>query len=153
MTLTLTLALHALAAVIWVGGMFFAYVVLRPVAGAMEPPDRLRLWRGVFQKFFVWVWASAAVLLTSGYVMVLVFMGGMGAVGRHVHAMNGIGILMMLIFAHLYFAPWRRFKAAVDGEIFDEAGTHLNTIRIMVRANLILGLATVLIGASGRYWS
>lgn len=145
-------ALHVLAAVIWVGGMFFAYVVLRPVAGGMEPPARLRLWRGVFEKFFMWVWVSAAALLGTGYVMVLVFMGGMGAVGHHVHMMNGIGIVMMLIFAHLYFAPWRRFKTAVDGEKFEDAGKQLNTIRIMVRLNLILGLLTVIIGATGRYW-
>ena len=27
--------LHTLAAVIWVGGMFFAYLILRPSAGAL----------------------------------------------------------------------------------------------------------------------
>ncbi len=147
-----TLSLHALAAVVWVGGMFFAYMVLRPVAGQMEPPQRLRLWRSVFEKFFVWVWASIAVLLATGYGMVLVYLGGMGAVGRHVHAMNGIGILMMLIFVYLYFVPWGRFKTAFDGDNFEEAGKQLNTIRIIVRANLILGVATVLIGVGGRYW-
>lgn len=146
------LALHALAAVVWVGGMFFAYVVLRPVAGGLEPPVRLRLWRGVFEKFFRWVWVSVALLLGTGYAMVLIFMGGMGAAGHHVHMMNGIGIVMMLIYGHLYFAPWRRFKIAVDGDAFDVAGKHLNTIRIMVRLNLILGLITVVIGATGRYW-
>ncbi len=37
----LSLALHLLAATIWVGGMFFAYQILRPVDGEMlEPPIR-----------------------------------------------------------------------------------------------------------------
>ncbi len=146
------LLLHTLAAVVWVGGMFFAYVVLRPVAGTMEPPARLKLWRGVFDKFFVWVWISAIVLLSSGYLMALVFMGGMGAVGLSVHIMNGLGFVMVLIFMHLYFTPWRRFKAAVDGENFEQAGAELNTIRKIVHINLNLGLITTVIGATGRYW-
>ena len=35
----LLIALHILAAVVWVGGIFFAYMVLRPSAGPLEPPD------------------------------------------------------------------------------------------------------------------
>jgi len=38
-------ALHVLAAVVWVGGMFFAWMVLRPAAvSALQPPERLMLW-------------------------------------------------------------------------------------------------------------
>ena len=84
--------------------------------------------------------------------MVWVYMGGMEYVGHHVHIMNMIGLLMVLIYGYLYFAPWRRFQAAVSGEKFDEAGKHLNTIRIIVRVNLILGIVAVLIGTGGRYW-
>jgi uncharacterized membrane protein len=32
----LLIALHVLAVVVWVGGMFFAYLVLRPSAGALQ---------------------------------------------------------------------------------------------------------------------
>ena len=40
--MTLAISLHVLAAVIWVGGMFFAWIVLRPVAASqLEPPARL----------------------------------------------------------------------------------------------------------------
>ncbi len=39
--MSLSLALHLLAATNWVGGMFFAYQILRPVDGEMlEPPIR-----------------------------------------------------------------------------------------------------------------
>jgi len=31
------LAVHVLCAVLWVGGMFFAYVVLRPSLSVLEP--------------------------------------------------------------------------------------------------------------------
>ena len=53
MTFAAALAIHLLLALLWVGGMFFAYLVLRPVAATeLEPPQRLPLWRGVFSRFF-----------------------------------------------------------------------------------------------------
>src|ERR1700694_2083229 len=107
------LAFHIVAAVIWVGGMFFAYVVLRPSVGPLEPATRLALWHRVLSRFFAWVWLSVAVLLVSGFAMVFLGFGGFAAVGRYVHTMMAAGILMMLIFAHLYFAPWQRFRRAV----------------------------------------
>ena len=33
--MTFALMLHVLAAAVWVGGMFFAYMVLRPVAAQL----------------------------------------------------------------------------------------------------------------------
>ena len=78
------IALHTLAAVIWVGGMFFAYLVLRPSAGALEPAIRLALWQRVFSRFFPWVWLSIVVLLASGFFMIVMGLGGFGAVGIHV---------------------------------------------------------------------
>ena len=56
-SIVFTNAVHVLAAVIWVGGMFFAVLVLRPSAGALKPSDRLPLWGRVFGKFFPLVWA------------------------------------------------------------------------------------------------
>jgi uncharacterized membrane protein len=146
------LFLHVLAAVIWVGGMFFAHQMLRPAASALEPTQRLPLWRRVFARFFPWVWVAVAALLASGYGMVIWGFGGFESVGLHVHLMQGTGIIMMLLFAHLYFAPWRRFRNAVDGGDFAAAGRNLEQIRQIVAINLVLGLITVVIGATGRYW-
>jgi uncharacterized membrane protein len=146
------LLFHILAAVIWVGGMFFAHQMLRPAAGALEPPQRLALWRRVFSRFFPWVWASVVALLASGYAMVFLGFGGFGRVGLPVHIMQGLGIIMMLAFAHLYFAPWRRFRAAVDAGEFPAAAKQLDQIRLIVTFNLVLGLVVVVVGATGRYW-
>jgi len=146
------LAVHILAAVIWVGGMFFAYVALRPSAGPLEPALRLPLWHRVFGRFFPWVWASIVALVASGYVMVFLGFGGFRAVGLHVHVMQTTGIIMVLIFLHLFFAPWRRFGRAVAAGELPAAGKQLEQIRILVATNLILGLITVIVGASGRYW-
>jgi uncharacterized membrane protein len=152
MTMIVGLTFHILAAVIWVGGMFFAYVALRPSAGALEPALRLPLWHRVFSRFFPWVMASIVALLASGYGMVFLGFGGFDAVGPHVHVMQGTGIIMMMIFLHLYFAPWKRFRRAIVAGDLPAAGKNLEQIRILVAANLALGLLTVAIGASGRYW-
>jgi len=52
MSIAIASVLHVVAAVIWVGGMFFAYVCLRPAVGALEPPARCRLWRVALGRFF-----------------------------------------------------------------------------------------------------
>lgn len=151
--MALLFALHVLSAVIWVGGMFFAYMALRPVAASLlEPPVRLTLWVQVFGRFFPWVWLSVALLLGSGLWMIFGFFGGMGAVRWNVHLMLLLGLIMMLIYMHVYFAPFRRLKQAVAAQQWPEAGTRLGQIRKLIGLNLSLGLLVVAIAALGRYW-
>jgi uncharacterized membrane protein len=148
----LALLLHLLAAVVWVGGMFFAHQVLRPVAASqLEPPQRLVLWCGVFGRFFPWVFASIATLLATGYWMVLVFFGGFDGVGLHVHIMVWSGYAMMLIFLHVFFAPYKRLKQAVANADWASGGKSLAQIRVLVGINLVLGLLVIAIASGGRY--
>src|ERR1700742_3680737 len=100
---SIALILHVLSAVVWVGGMFFALLVLRPATGPLEPAVRLQLWARVLGNFFPWVIAAIALLLVSGYAMVFAVFGGFPYVGLHVHIMQGTGIIMILLFFHLYF--------------------------------------------------
>lgn len=147
------ITIHLLAALIWVGGMFFAYLILRPSMGLLGAPERARLWLAVFRRFFPWVWASIAALLISGYALLFGAFGGFAGAGVHIHVMQLTGWIMFLLFAHLYFAPWRRFRLAVEGGDPDAAGRRLGQIRLIVAINLGLGLLTSAIGASGRYWA
>lgn len=144
----LLLLLHVLSAVVWVGGMFFAHQMVRPSVAALDPPARLALWRRIFEKFFTWVWVAVALLLVTGFAM----QQGIGIDGLYVQIMEGLGIVMMLAFGHLYFAPWRRFRRAVDASDFTSAAAQLNQIRRIVEFNLALGLIVVVVGATGRYW-
>lgn len=145
-------ALHMLAAVLWVGGMFFAYQVLRPVASLqLEPPARLRLWSGVFIRFFPWVWIFVLLLPLTGYWMLFRVFGGMATSGLHVHIMQALGWVMILLYMHLYFAPFRRLKEAVITENWPHAAKQLDQIRRIVGINLLLGLITVAVAAAGRY--
>ncbi len=146
-------SLHILAAIVWIGGMFFAVLVLRPAAGPLEPPERLALWRRVFARFFPWVWLSLVVLLGTGNWMIFEGFEGFAHLPLHINLMHGIGWLMALIYLHLWFAPYKRFKAALDAGEIPVAAASLNQIRWIVTANLALGLITAVIGASGRYWA
>jgi uncharacterized membrane protein len=143
---------HALAAMIWVGGMFFAYLVLRRAVGTLDPRLRLELWRQVFRRFFPWVWLSIVALLASGYAMIFLALGGFAGAGMHVHVMQATGLVMMALFLHLYFAPWPRLRRALDAGDDQAATAQLTQIRRIVATNLALGLITIAIGASGRYW-
>src|SRR5580704_3809311 len=124
MLLILLPALHLIAAVFWVGGMAFAYMVLRPAAAALDPAVRLPLWGRVLARFLPWVGVAIATT----------------------------GIIMMLLYLHLMFAPWRRFRAALDSGALPEAAKRLNQIRIIVGINLLLGVLTLIIGGTGRFW-
>jgi uncharacterized membrane protein len=146
--------LHVLAAVIWVGGMFFAYMALRPVAASqLEPPLRLALWAGVFRRFFPWVFAAIATLLATGYWMVLSYYHGFANVGLHVHIMVWSGYAMILIFLHVFFAPFGRLKRAVANADWPAGGKSLAQIRVLIGINLLIGLLVVAVASGGRYLS
>ena len=152
--MSIAIPLHLLSAVIWVGGMFFAYQCLRPAAASiLEPPERLKLWVGVFKLFFLWVWVAIVLILGSGYWMVFSVFGGFKGAGIHVMLMQAIGVTMMLIFMHVFFAPYGRLKRAVAQQNWSEGAQALGQIRQLVGANVLLGLLVILIGAGGRYWN
>jgi len=150
--ITIALALHLLATLIWVGGMFFAIMVLRLAAGELDPPIRVPLWGRVFQRFFPWVWMAVIILPLSGYWMIFSVWGGFAGLPLHVHIMQALGLIMILIYLHIWFAPYRRFRIALPNSDIPEAGKNLNQIRILVTVNLIIGLVTSVMGSTGRYW-
>ena len=150
--ISIAIAIHLVSAIIWVGGMFFAIMVLRLAAGELEPPIRAPLWGRTFAKFFPWVWLSVGLLPLSGYWMIFAIWGGFSNMPMHGHLMHGVGWIMIAIYLHLWFAPYKRFKLALEKKEFPVAGANLNQIRILVTTNLIIGLANSVIGASGRYW-
>ena len=145
--ISIALFLHVVSDVIWVGGMFLAYVAVRPAAiEVLEPPQRLRLWTGIFSRFFPWVWAAVVLILATGFVM----MGEMRTVPGYVIVMTAIGVVMSAIFMHIVFAPFAKLKRAVAAEDWKAGGAALNQIRILVGVNLTLGLVNVAVAILGR---
>lgn len=132
------LFLHLAGAIFWIGGMAFMVLSLRPAAHVqLQPPVRLPLMVEVLRRFFVVVAISIAVLLATGVALMLQVPGGRAPVGWHV--MAALGILMMLIFGHIFFGPWRRLRAAVAAQDWPEGGRRMNQIALLVKVNLGLG--------------
>lgn len=134
-------ALHLLCAVLWVGGMFFAYVVLRPSLAAIEAPQRMLLHTQVFKKFFLVIWHAMPVILITGFAM-LGFIGGLANAPWQIHAMMGLGLLMAAVFLAIFFGPYRQFRRTTDR---NRMASSLNNIRKLIGVNLILGLITVIV--------
>lgn len=150
--MAIALTLHLLAATVWVGGMFFASVALRPAAAELDAAHRMKLWADALTGFLRWAWVAAAVLLVTGLWMIFGVLGGMRAVGPHVHVMFGLGLLMMLMLGHIWFAPLKRLRRAVAGSHWADAGKALAQLRLFIGVNLVLGLAVIAIASGGRYF-
>src|SRR5580658_4236629 len=127
--MSLGLAVHILAAVIWVGGMFFAHLVLRPSAGPLDTPTRLALWHRVLGRFFTWVWLSITALLLSGFVMVFIGYGGFALLPPNISLMMTVGVVMAAIFTYIYFVPWQRFRTGVAAADWPAAEVSIKKIR------------------------
>jgi uncharacterized membrane protein len=146
--IAIPIALHQVASLVWVGGMFFAHFALRPtIKDTLEPEPRIRVALGVFRRFFPWVWGAIAVLWLSGLWLFLGVMSGKA--GLYVHAMMGTALIMALIFALIYFVPFRRMQRSVAASEWPKAASAFGWIRGLMLVNLGLGLATVVIAAAG----
>ncbi|MBE9563074.1 MAG: CopD family protein [Proteobacteria bacterium] len=144
--------LHILAVIVWIGGMFFAHMALRPVvANLLEPPLRLQLMTQVLEKFFLWVWIAVILLWLTGLWMIFGYFGGMTHIKISVHIMLTLAIIMTLLYIYIYFMPFPNLKNAVSIKDFKQASKCLAKIRSTIGFNLILGLATVIVATGGVY--
>lgn len=144
-------ALHVLGAVLWVGGMAFALMALRPALAVLEPPQRLAVHEGVLRRFFLIIWHAMPVLLLTGWALLFVWYGGFRNAGWHIHTMHLTALIMAAVFIAIVFGPWRRFRAAMAAGDRAGAATSMDRVRQMVSINLALGLATVAVAAWGRF--
>jgi uncharacterized membrane protein len=136
------LAVHVLCAVLWVGGMFFAYVVLRPSLSVLEPMQRIALHTQVFRRFFLIVWHAMPLILISGFSVLYGFYGGPANVPWNINVMMLLGLIMSAVFLLIFFGPYARFRRTTDRAT---TAASLERIRKLIGVNLILGLATIVI--------
>ena len=136
------LAVHVLCAVVWVGGMFFTYVVLRPSLSVLEPIQRIALHTQVFRRFFLVVWHAMPLILLSGFAVLFFFYGGLEYVGWNVHLMMLLGLIMSAIFLFIVFGPYARFRRTTDR---NTAAACIDRIRKLIGVNLVLGIVTVVV--------
>jgi uncharacterized membrane protein len=141
------LLLHLLGAIVWVGGMFFAYFCLRPAAAELlDPPRRLPLWAAAFARFLPYTAVAVVLILASGGAMLV----GAGQAPLGWHVMAALGLLMAAVFAYVYAALYPKLRAACAAAAWPAAAQVLDRIRRLVALNLVLAVCTVLAAVSAR---
>ena len=139
-----------MAATVWVGGIFFAYMALRPAANAtLAPAQRLQLWQSAYRHFFPLVWVMIGLLLLTGYTDIFMRFNGFENAALYLKLMHGIGLLMVVLFGYLYFVLYRRFGLAVSKGDTPAAAAVMSRIRPVMLINLSLGLLITAIGIAG----
>ena len=148
--MSLAMTLHLLAVIVWVGGMFFAHMALRPAVNELlQPPQRLRLMRRVFEGFFPWVWGAVLLILPSGYWMLFTVFSEAAPASQWFMAITGS--LMAAIFIFIYFIPYHQMGQALQAGEPPRAARSLMLIRRLIGTNLILGLLVSAVAVAGKY--
>jgi uncharacterized membrane protein len=143
--------LHVLATIVWIGGMVFSHFFLRPAVMSLEVAERVRLMHEVLRRFFNAVSVAVLVTLVTGLWMIgrvakqLVQSGAGFSMPLSWTLMAGLGILMMLIFAHIRFALFKRLSMALQTMDWDAGSVALASIRTWVAVNLGLGVLIVVL--------
>src|SRR5690606_16093952 len=142
-------SLHVLAAVIWVGGMFFAWMILRPAAvSELQPPERLRLSADAIRRFFQSVWLARVDLAIGGRGRWHWRLDCLASPPRYVHVMAGLYLVMLALFLRIQLLQLPRLKRAIAAQNWPEGGATLGGIRRLVGINLLLGLVVVALASA-----
>ncbi|MDV7211052.1 CopD family protein [Azotobacter beijerinckii] len=146
---SLAYTLHVLPALIWVGGMFFAWMILRPAAvSELDAPARLKLWPEVFRRFFQWVWVAVVLLPVSGIGLLHLRFASLETAPAYVHVMMGLYLVMLALFLRVQLLQLPQLRRAVEVRDWTAGGAALGRIRRLVGFNLLIGLALVAIAAA-----
>ncbi len=134
--------LHYLATVIWIGGMAFNILVLRSSMIVLDQNQRPILGTKVLKRFIIFAWLSIAVLILTGIPMAFsrvaiedIFSTTYGLVllGKHL-----VTLIMILIVTWVSFVLSKKLAPFAPNP---------NTILILVKTNLSLGILVLLLTA------
>lgn len=137
---------HLVAGIVWMGGMAFMLVALRPAAVAtLQLPERMQLMGAAFRRFFPLVIVSIIALFATGTNLYTTAFravkaaSGQGSVPTGWNIMLVLGLLMMLIFGHIFFAGYAKVKRALAVQDWTLASKAAAQIHTLTMVNFVLG--------------
>lgn len=143
--------LHLIAGIVWMGGMTFMLFALRPAAVAtLEAQPRAVLMSQVWQRFYALVLIAIVVLFATGtHLYTSTFRAarmatGAGSVPLGWNVMLVLGVTMMLVFGHIYFAGFKKYKRAVAAADWPLAAKAGGLIHKMTLLNFALGWLAII---------
>lgn len=138
------LAVHLLGIVVWVGGMAYTLLILRPSLGLLDATPRMNVHLQTMRRFFRMVWHVMPIVLVSGWLMIVFREGGFPNAPWFVNLMQGIGIIMAAVFAWMFLVPYKRLRRAVR-----PTPAQLDAVRLPVLVNLVLGVVVIVVASFG----
>ncbi len=138
----LVLSLHLLAMAAWLGGAAYTVLVMRPSLGLLDGTQRSSVQLQTLTRYFRLVWHAMPVVLVTGWLMLAFPLGGFNDPDWHVQAMQGLGVVIALLFAYAYFKPLRKVRRAIRPQPAD-----FDRVRSLVSVNLYLGVLVVVIAS------
>lgn len=133
--------LHVLGAVVWVGGLFFLLLIMRPAISGLDPAQRVDVYRAAFHRFLRMLWVVIPGMLITGYVMMFGEFGGFTDGRWNLHLMHMLGLGMAALFMTIWFGPYQAFRRG--------QGRAIDLIRPLLVTSLLLGLATIIVATTG----
>jgi uncharacterized membrane protein len=148
----LVLAIHILAVIIWLGGLFFLAIVLGPSARALDAAAAPSFWHLTLTRSLAWGWLSLVVIVGTGVAMVFLVFGGYGYL-PNIHRVNmAIGIPAIALYGYTSLMPWHQFGRAVRSGDGGVAAKKLHQVRTLLATILVLALSAAFVSALGRYY-
>ena len=143
--------LHLIAGIVWMGGMTFMLFALRPaVILTLEAQPRAMLMGAVWKRFYALVLVAIVALFATGtHLYTATFRAarlasGEGGVPLGWHIMLVLGITMILIFGHIYFAGFKKYKRAVSAAQWPLAAKAAGLMHTMTLVNFTLGWLAII---------
>lgn len=140
---------HLLAIMLWLGGMAYTLMFVRPALGELPPPERLRTLRGIVARFLGAVLAAVLIALASGAWMMAEVASQVHATGGTLrippawHVMAGLGVVMAIIYFYVRYGIFNRLNDAVERGAWAEGAAAAAALRRWVLVNLLIGLVIV----------
>ena len=138
----LVLSVHLLAMAAWLGGAAYIAFVQRPSLGLLDGTQRNSVQLQTLTRYFRLVWHVIPLVLVTGWLMLAFPLGGFNDPDWHVQAMQGLGVIIALLFAYAYFRPLRKVRRAVRPLPAD-----FDRVRSLVSTNLYLGILVIVIAS------
>ncbi|WP_428392141.1 CopD family protein [Lichenicoccus sp.] len=138
----LVLTLHLLGMAVWVGGSAAMLFVLRPSLGLLDQTQRVSVDLQSLRRFLRLLWLVVPIMLLTGWAMEIFRQGGFANADWHINAMQGLGILMALVFAYLYFGPFQKARRALRPK-----PAMFESIRSLIGTMLVIGVAIVVVAS------
>ena len=141
--------LHILAAVVWIGGMAFNLLVVRPSMGVVDLPQRLKLADGILRRFIPVVWISVGLLVFTGLLMTLKRVASLEVLLKtgygNVLILKLILVAVMIsIVVLIRYSLLPRFESLIDSQSSD-LNKVLRQMVTLVKVNLALGVLVLLL--------